>query len=254
MRAKHIPRPLMLKRPADPTCYSTSHAEQSQDGPPLQKTPPKPVGRLKEVQPPAINPDPERDAPHPRAVALRLIGRTQPPAHPRERGREAPLVPSYRGRCFRRPRQRRARGRRTPCTSSTNPRLPLLRRIDIHEARQNAIASVSCDSPGSEVGNGSRRDAWTETDSKSSVEQRHGGALRPGSRLVRGDVSPGATPAQEHAWPAIAAGENVLLISPTGTGKTLAAFLAILDRLFRAEAEDTRCQACGAFTSRPFAA
>lgn len=42
----------------------------------------------------------------------------------------------------------------------------------------------------------------------------------------------GPTPAQEHAWPAIAAGENVLLVSPTGTGKTLAAFLAILDRLF----------------------
>ena len=31
--------------------------------------------------------------------------------------------------------------------------------------------------------------------------------------------------------PAIEAGENVLLVSPTGTGKTLAAFLAILDRL-----------------------
>ena len=37
-------------------------------------------------------------------------------------------------------------------------------------------------------------------------------------------------------WPGrpIAAGENVLLVSPTGTGKTLAGFLAILDRLFRA--------------------
>jgi ATP-dependent helicase Lhr and Lhr-like helicase len=47
----------------------------------------------------------------------------------------------------------------------------------------------------------------------------------------------GATPAQELAWPAIAAGENILLISPTGTGKTLAAFLAILDKLFRAESD-----------------
>ncbi len=44
----------------------------------------------------------------------------------------------------------------------------------------------------------------------------------------------GPIPAQQHAWPAIAAGEHVLLVSPTGTGKTLAAFLAILDRLFRA--------------------
>jgi ATP-dependent Lhr-like helicase len=49
----------------------------------------------------------------------------------------------------------------------------------------------------------------------------------------------GATPAQELAWPAVATGENVLLISPTGTGKTLAAFLAILDRLFRARADGT---------------
>ena len=45
----------------------------------------------------------------------------------------------------------------------------------------------------------------------------------------------GPTPAQCLAWPAIRAAQNVLLISPTGTGKTLAAFLAILDQLFRAE-------------------
>ncbi len=45
----------------------------------------------------------------------------------------------------------------------------------------------------------------------------------------------GATPAQELAWPAIASAENVLLIAPTGTGKTLAAFLAILDRLLPSE-------------------
>ncbi len=43
----------------------------------------------------------------------------------------------------------------------------------------------------------------------------------------------GPTPAQGLAWPAIVSGENVLLVSPTGTGKTLAAFLAILDRLYR---------------------
>jgi len=43
----------------------------------------------------------------------------------------------------------------------------------------------------------------------------------------------GPTPAQRLAWPAIAAGENLLLVSPTGTGKTLAAFLAIMDRLYR---------------------
>lgn len=40
----------------------------------------------------------------------------------------------------------------------------------------------------------------------------------------------GPTSAQRQAWPAIARGENVLIVSPTGTGKTLAAFLAIIDR------------------------
>lgn len=39
------------------------------------------------------------------------------------------------------------------------------------------------------------------------------------------------TPAQEQAWPAIAAGEHVLLAAPTGSGKTLAAFLWALDTL-----------------------
>ena len=42
----------------------------------------------------------------------------------------------------------------------------------------------------------------------------------------------GPTPAQRLAWPVFSAGKNLLLVSPTGTGKTLAAFLATLDRLF----------------------
>jgi ATP-dependent Lhr-like helicase len=41
----------------------------------------------------------------------------------------------------------------------------------------------------------------------------------------------GPTPAQRLAWPVIARGDNLLLVSPTGTGKTFAAFLAILDSL-----------------------
>ena len=49
----------------------------------------------------------------------------------------------------------------------------------------------------------------------------------------------GPTPAQRLAWPAIASEEHLLLIAPTGTGKTLAAFLAILDRLFREHALGT---------------
>ncbi len=41
------------------------------------------------------------------------------------------------------------------------------------------------------------------------------------------------TPAQEQAWPAIQAGRNVLVAAPTGSGKTLSAFLAALDALVR---------------------
>jgi ATP-dependent Lhr-like helicase len=46
----------------------------------------------------------------------------------------------------------------------------------------------------------------------------------------------GPTPAQILAWQAITQGESLLLSSPTGTGKTLAAFLAIVDALLREHA------------------
>jgi ATP-dependent Lhr-like helicase len=39
------------------------------------------------------------------------------------------------------------------------------------------------------------------------------------------------TPAQKEAWPRIQAGAHVLIASPTGTGKTFAAFLSVLDTL-----------------------
>ncbi len=38
------------------------------------------------------------------------------------------------------------------------------------------------------------------------------------------------TPVQKESWPAIAAGGHVLVSAPTGTGKTLSAFLVFLDR------------------------
>lgn len=44
---------------------------------------------------------------------------------------------------------------------------------------------------------------------------------------------PGATPVQQQAWPAIAAGKNVLVAAPTGSGKTLTAFLWAIDELVR---------------------
>src|SRR3954465_4756278 len=44
-------------------------------------------------------------------------------------------------------------------------------------------------------------------------------------------VFPGATKPQELGWPAIARGESTLILAPTGTGKTLTAFLWAIDRL-----------------------
>src|SRR3954469_22834400 len=41
------------------------------------------------------------------------------------------------------------------------------------------------------------------------------------------------TPAQRAAWPAIHAGRHTLVAAPTGSGKTLTAFLAALDGLVR---------------------
>lgn len=41
------------------------------------------------------------------------------------------------------------------------------------------------------------------------------------------------TPVQKEAWPCIAAGEHVLVSAPTGTGKTLSAFLVFLDQMMR---------------------
>ncbi|MDQ3177837.1 MAG: DEAD/DEAH box helicase, partial [Actinomycetota bacterium] len=39
------------------------------------------------------------------------------------------------------------------------------------------------------------------------------------------------TTAQEQGWPHIVAGESTLICAPTGSGKTLTAFLAALDSL-----------------------
>ncbi|HRF84313.1 MAG TPA: DEAD/DEAH box helicase, partial [Pseudoxanthomonas sp.] len=44
---------------------------------------------------------------------------------------------------------------------------------------------------------------------------------------------PGPTAAQSAAWPAIMAGRNTLVAAPTGSGKTLTAFLAAIDALVR---------------------
>src|SRR5712692_6016783 len=49
-----------------------------------------------------------------------------------------------------------------------------------------------------------------------------------------------ASPIQELAIPSILRGENVLLIAPTGTGKTLAAILPVLDKFLESRAEEKR--------------
>lgn len=45
------------------------------------------------------------------------------------------------------------------------------------------------------------------------------------------------TPAQAGAWEAISAGRHALVVAPTGSGKTLSAFLWAIDRVFREKAE-----------------
>src|SRR5512138_1131901 len=57
-------------------------------------------------------------------------------------------------------------------------------------------------------------------------------------------VFAGVTRPQELGWPAIARGESTLILAPTGTGKTLAAFLWAIDRLMFAPVPepDKRCR------------
>ena len=52
------------------------------------------------------------------------------------------------------------------------------------------------------------------------------------------------TPAQQGAWEAIAAGHHTLVVAPTGSGKTLSAFLWALDRVAAAPAVQERERRC----------
>src|SRR5437764_1224182 len=64
------------------------------------------------------------------------------------------------------------------------------------------------------------------------------GVLGPVARSWFEEAFGQPTPAQDLAWPALAAGRNALVVAPTGSGKTLAAFLVFLDKLSRREPED----------------
>jgi ATP-dependent helicase Lhr and Lhr-like helicase len=48
---------------------------------------------------------------------------------------------------------------------------------------------------------------------------------------------PAPTPAQTGAWDAISAGKHALVVAPTGSGKTLSAFLWAIDSVFRERME-----------------
>src|SRR3954454_25016393 len=56
-------------------------------------------------------------------------------------------------------------------------------------------------------------------------------AFAPATRAWFEGAFAAPTPAQELGWPAIGTGEHVLIQAPTGSGKTLTAFLSAIDRL-----------------------
>ena len=53
----------------------------------------------------------------------------------------------------------------------------------------------------------------------------------------------GPTEAQAQGWPTIAQGRDTLIAAPTGTGKTLTAFLVCIDRLYKESETITRIMA-----------
>ncbi|MEO6791239.1 MAG: DEAD/DEAH box helicase, partial [Ornithinibacter sp.] len=52
------------------------------------------------------------------------------------------------------------------------------------------------------------------------------------------------TPAQSGAWEAISSGHHALVVAPTGSGKTLSAFLWAIDRLAATPPPQERKQRC----------
>src|SRR5881227_2737625 len=55
--------------------------------------------------------------------------------------------------------------------------------------------------------------------------------FKPATRAWFEGAFEGPTPPQVQGWPAIASGAHVLIQAPTGSGKTLTAFLYAIDRL-----------------------
>ncbi len=65
-------------------------------------------------------------------------------------------------------------------------------------------------------------------------------AFSPATRAWFRQAFDAPTPAQVQGWPAIATGEHVLIQAPTGSGKTLTAFLSAIDRLNQTPGEGLR--------------
>src|SRR6266576_7114963 len=65
-------------------------------------------------------------------------------------------------------------------------------------------------------------------------------AFSPATRAWFERTFAGPTPPQTQGWPAIASGAHVLIQAPTGSGKTLTAFLYAIDRLTRNPGEGLR--------------
>src|SRR5690242_21103275 len=65
-------------------------------------------------------------------------------------------------------------------------------------------------------------------------------AFSPATRAWFEGAFAAPTPAQQLGWPAIAAGGDVLIQAPTGSGKTLTAFLYAIDRLNASPGEGLR--------------
>src|SRR5512141_3246722 len=63
------------------------------------------------------------------------------------------------------------------------------------------------------------------------------------SAWFRGSFS-APTAAQEGAWDAISSGQHALVVAPTGSGKTLSAFLWALDRLAAQAPPEERLKRC----------